>query len=43
MTKVHTVKPMIFPVVIYGGESWTAKKAEHQGLMLSSCGAGEHL
>ena len=30
MTKVHTVKPMIFPVVIYGGESWTAKKAEHQ-------------
>ena len=28
-TKVHLVKTMIFPVVIYGCESWTVKKAEH--------------
>ena len=30
LTKVRTVKPMIFPVVMYGCESWTVKKAEHQ-------------
>ena len=29
-TKVHLVKPMVFPVVIYGCESWTIKKAEHR-------------
>ena len=29
-TKVHLVKAMVFPVVIYGYESWSAKKAEHQ-------------
>ena len=29
-TKVHTVKAMVFPVVMYGCESWTIKKAEHQ-------------
>ena len=29
-TKVHLVKAMVFPVVMYGGESWTIKKAEHQ-------------
>ena len=29
-TKVHLVKPMIFPVVMYGCESWTIMKAEHQ-------------
>ena len=29
-TKVGLVKPMVFPVVIYGCESWTVKKAEHQ-------------
>ena len=28
-TKVHLVKAMVFPVVIYGCESWTVKKAEH--------------
>ena len=28
-TKVHLVKVMIFPVVMYGCESWTTKKAEH--------------
>ena len=29
-TKVHLVKPMVFPVVMYGCESWTLKKAECQ-------------
>jgi len=31
-TKVHLVKAMVFPVVMYGCESWTIKKAEHQGI-----------
>ena len=30
LTKVHIVKSMVFPVVMYGCESWTTKKAEHQ-------------
>ena len=30
LTKVHLVKAMVFPVVMYGCESWTKKKAEHQ-------------
>ena len=29
-TKVHLVKAMVFPVVMYGCESWTIKKVEHQ-------------
>ena len=29
-TKVHLVKAIVFPVVMYGCESWTIKKAEHQ-------------
>ena len=29
-TNVHPVKAMVFPVVMYGRESWTVKKAEHQ-------------
>ena len=29
-TKVHLVKAIVFPVVMYGCESWTVKKAEHQ-------------
>ena len=29
-TKVHLVKAIVFPVVMYGGKSWTTKKAEHQ-------------
>ena len=33
-TKVHIVKAMVFPVVMYGCESWTIKKAEHQRMML---------
>ena len=40
-TKVHIVKAMVFPVVMYGCESWTIKKAEHQRMMLLSCGVGE--
>ena len=28
-TKIHVVKVMVFPVVMYGCESWTVKKAEH--------------
>ena len=31
-TKVHLVKAMVFPVVMYGYESWTVKKAEHQSI-----------
>ena len=30
LTKVHLVKAMVFPVVMYGCQSWTAKKAEHR-------------
>ena len=29
LTKVHLVKAMVFPVVMYGRESWTVKKSEH--------------
>ena len=32
LTKVHLVKAMVFPVVMYGCESWTIKKAECQGI-----------
>ena len=39
--KVHLIKAMVFPVVMYGYESWTAKKAEHQELMVLNCGVGE--
>ena len=38
-SKVHLVKDMVFPVVMYGCESWTIKKAEE--LMLLNCGVGE--
>ena len=40
-TKVHPVKAMVFPVVMYGCESWTVKKAEREELMLLNCGVGE--
>ena len=40
-TKVHLVKAMVFPVVIYGCESWTVKKVEPEELMLLNCGVGE--
>ena len=41
LTKVRLVKAMAFPVVMYGCESWTIKKTEHEELVLSNCGAGE--
>ena len=40
-TKVRLVKAMVFPVVMYGCESWTIKKAECRELMLLNCGVGE--
>ena len=40
-TKVHLVKTMVFPVVMYGCESWTVKKASTEELMLLNCGVGE--
>ena len=40
-TKVHLVKAIVFPAVMYGCESWTIKKAECQKLMLLNCGVGE--
>ena len=39
-TNVRLVKAMVFPVVMYGCESWTVKKAECR-LMLLNCGVGE--
>ena len=42
-TKVHLVKAMVFPVVMYGCESWTIKKVSTEELMLLNCGAGETL
>ena len=39
-TKVHIVKAMVFPVAMYGSESWTIKKAVAEELMLLNCGAG---
>ena len=40
-TKVRLVKAMVFPVVMYGCESWTVEKAELEELMLLNCGVGE--
>ena len=40
-TKVRLVKAMVFPVVMYGSESWTVKKAEPKELLLLNCGVGE--
>ena len=40
-TKVHLVKAMVFPVVMYGHESWNLKKAEHQRIDAFNCGDGE--
>ena len=37
-TKVHLVKAMVFPVVMYGFESWTIKKLSAEELMLLNCG-----
>ena len=35
LTKVHLVKAMVFPVIMYGCETWTVKKAEHQRIDVS--------
>ena len=40
-TKIHLVKAMFFPVVMYGCESWTVKKAECRKIALLNCGVGE--
>ena len=40
-TKVCLVKAMVFPVVMYGCESWTVKKAEHRRIDALNCGVGE--
>ena len=40
-TKVRLVKAMVFPVVVYGWESWTIKKASAEELMLLHCDVGE--
>ena len=40
-TKIHLVKAMVFPVAMYGCESWTIKKAEHQRTDALNCGVGE--
>ena len=40
-TKVHLVKAMVFPVVMYGCESWTVRKLSAEELMLWNCGVGE--
>ena len=40
-TKIHIVKAIVFPVVVYGCESWTIKKAESQRVMFLNCSVGE--
>ena len=41
LAKVHIVKAMVFPTVMYGCESWTIKKAEHQRIDALNCGVVE--
>ena len=40
-TKVHLVKAMVFPVVVYGCESWTERELSAEELMLLNYGVGE--
>ena len=40
-TKIHLVKAMVFPVVMYGCESWTINKLSVKELMLLNCDVGE--
>ena len=40
-TKVHLVKAMVFPVVMYGCESWTVKKAERRRIDVLKCSVGK--
>ena len=39
--KVRLARAMVFPVVMYGYESWTIKKAEHRRIDVLNCGVGE--
>ena len=41
-TKVHLVKAMVFPVVMYGCKSWTKRKLSAKELMPLNCGVGEN-
>ena len=41
LTKVRLVKAMVFPIVIYGCESWTTKKVECRRIDALNCGVGE--
>ena len=41
-TKVHLDKAMVFPVVMYGCESWTRKKLNTEELIFLNCGVGEY-
>ena len=41
LTKFHLVKAMVFPVVMYGCESWTVRRLSTKELMLLHCGVGE--
>ena len=40
-TKVRLVKAMVFPMVMYGCESWTIEKVEHRRIDVLNCGVGE--
>ena len=40
-TKIHLVKAVVFPVVMYGCETWTIKKAEHRRIDAFNCVVGE--
>ena len=42
LTMLHVVKAIVFPIVMYGCESWTIKKAEHQRIDALNCGTGEN-
>ena len=41
LTKVRLVKAMVFPVVMYGCESWTVRRLSTKELMLLNCGVGD--
>ena len=42
LARVHIVKTMVFPVVMYGCESWTIKRLSAEELMILNCGVGEN-
>ena len=42
LTKIRLVKAMVFPVVMYGCESWTLRRLSTEELMLLNCGVGEN-